>query len=152
MSLTVEQALKVAIDAEIQAYTLYHDTSQKVSGAGTKTMLLELAQQEMGHRKKLENVVAKKDYAVLGKTIPRQSRGIAEFLADSDELEGNATTQQVMIFAIKKEERAFNFYTSLKNEFLETELENLFQGLAAEERGHKIKLEDEYEEHFMQWN
>ena len=53
MSLTVEQALKVAIDAEIRAYNLYTDTSNKVSGAGTKTMLQELAKQEMGHRKKI---------------------------------------------------------------------------------------------------
>ncbi len=152
MSLTVEQALKVAIDAEIQAYTLYTNAAEKVSGAGTKTMLTELAQQELGHRRKLEHVVAKKDFTVLGKSIPKESRGIAEFLADTDQLKPNATTQEVMIFAIKKEERAFNFYSSLKDEFLGTELENLFNSLAAEEQGHKVKLEDDYEEHFMQWN
>lgn len=152
MSLTVEQALKVAIDAEIQAHTLYNDAAQKVAGAGTKTMLQELALQELGHQKKLEHVLDKKDFNVLGKKIPKESRGIAEFLADSDELDANATTQQVMIFAMKKEERAFNFYTSLKDQFLGSDLENLFSGLAAEEQGHKVKLEDDYEEHFMQWN
>lgn len=152
MSLTVEQALKVAIDAEIQAYTLYNNAAQKISEAGTKTMLTELAQQELGHRRKLEHVLAKKDFNVLGKSVPKESRGIAEFLADTEELPTNATTQQVMIFAIKKEERAFNFYTTLKEQFLGTELENLFNGLAAEEQGHKVKLEEDYEEHFMQWN
>lgn len=152
MSLTVEQALKVAIDAEIQAYNLYTSAAQKIGGAGTKTMLTELAQQELGHRRKLEHVLAKKDYNVLGKSVPKESRGIAEFLADTEELPANATTQQVMIFAIKKEERAFNFYTTLKHQFLGTELENLFSGLAAEEQGHKVKLEEDYEEHFMQWN
>jgi len=152
MSLTIEQALKVAIDAEIRAYTLYTNTSKKVSGAGTKTMLQELAQQEMGHRKKLENVVAQQDFNVLGKTVPKQSRGIAEFLVASEELDAKATTQEVMIFAMKEEEKAFNFYSTLKDQFLDTELENLFSGLADEEKGHKIKLEDEYEEHFMQWN
>ncbi|MDZ7332923.1 MAG: hypothetical protein ONB31_13170, partial [candidate division KSB1 bacterium] len=90
--------------------------------------------------------------SVLGKSVPKESRGIAEFLADTEELPANATTQQVMIFAIKKEERAFNFYTTLKDQFLGTELENLFSGLAAEEQGHKVKLEEDYEEHFMQWN
>ena len=70
----------------------------------------------------------------------------------SEEIDANATTQEVMIFAMKEEEKAFNFYSTLKDQFLGTELENLFSGLAAEERGHKIKLEDEYEEHFMQWN
>ena len=152
MSLTVEQAIKVAIDAEIRAYNLYFETSEKVSGSGTKTMLKELAQQEMGHRKKLENVIARGDFKVLGKTIPKQSRGVEEFLVASKELDTNATTQEVMIFAMKEEEKAFNFYTSLKEQFLGTELEKLFDGLAAEERGHKIKLEDEYEEHFMSEN
>lgn len=152
MSLTVEQALKVAIDAEIRAYNLYTNTSNKVSGSGTKTMLQELAKQEMGHRKKLENVVAKNDFKILGKTIPKQSRGIEEFLVATEGIDANATTQEVMIFAMKEEQKAFNFYSTLKDQFPGTELEALFNSLAIEERGHKIKLEDEYEEHFMQWN
>ncbi|UCE05755.1 MAG: ferritin family protein [bacterium] len=152
MSLTVEDALKVAIDAEIRAYNLYTSTSEKVTGAGTKTMLLELANQELGHRKLLENIIDKRDFNVLGKKIPKESRGIAEFLVATEELDKNATPQEAMIFAMKEEEKAYNFYMNLKSQFVGTEMENLFDGLAAEERGHKIKLEDEYEQHFMKDN
>jgi len=152
MSLTVEEAIKVAIDAEIRAYTLYTETSERVTGAGTKAMLQDLANQELGHRKLLEGILAKKDFNVLGKKIPDESRGIAEFLVASDSLNKNALPQEVIIFAMKEEEKAFNFYMSLKEQFAGTELENLFEGLAAEERGHKIKLEDEYEQHFMRDN
>jgi len=150
-TLTIEQAIKVAIDAEIRAYTLYSSNSKKVSGAGTKKILLELAEQELGHRKILENVLAGKDYGVLGQKVEKKTRGIEEFLEASD-LSKNATPQDVMIFAMKEEDKAFNFYSSLKRHFNGTELEALFGGLAAEERGHKIKLEDEYEEHFMKEN
>ncbi|MFZ5515067.1 MAG: ferritin family protein [Candidatus Zhuqueibacterota bacterium] len=150
-TLTIEQAIKVAIDAEIRAYALYSSTSKKVAGAGTKKILLELAEQELGHRKILENVLAGKDYGVLGQKVEKHTRGIEEFL-EASELSKNATSQDVMIFAMKEEEKAFNFYSSLKRHFGGTELESLFDGLAAEERGHKIKLEDEYEEHFMKEN
>lgn len=150
-TLTIEQAIKVAIDAEIRAYTIYTGTSKKVAGAGTKKILLELAEQELGHRKLLENVLAGKDHDVLGQKVEKQTRGIAEFLEVSD-ISKNSTPQDVMIFAMKEEEKAYNFYMSLKKHFSGTELESLFNGLAAEERGHKIKLEDEYEEHFMKEN
>lgn len=150
-TLTIEQALKVAIDAEIRAYNIYTNTSKKVSGPGTKKILLELAEQELGHRKILENVLSGKDYEVLGQKVEKQTRGIAEFLVVSD-INKHAMPQDVMIFAMKEEEKAFNFYMSLKKHFTGTKLESLFDGLAAEERGHKIKLEDEYEEHFMKEN
>jgi rubrerythrin len=150
-TLTMEQALKVAIKAEIDAYNLYMKTKEKVVSSGTKAMLEELAQQEMGHRKILENVVEGGEFQKLGDKIPEQSRGIAEFLTVSD-LKKNASPQDVIIFAMGEEEKAFNFYSALKNHFVGTDLEELFDRLAAEERGHKIKLEDEYETHFMTEN
>lgn len=150
-TLTIEEALKVAIDAEIRAYKLYTKTSQQVKNPGSQKMLLELAEQEKGHRKVLENVVKNQNFEILGKTIPKQSRGIAEFL-ETVELDQHASIQEVMIFAMNEEQKAYNFYSNLKGQFPGTDLENLFDGLASEERGHKIKLEDEYEGHFLSEN
>ena len=142
-SLTFKDAIKIAIKEEIKAYNLYMQTSKKVSGAGTKKMLEELAEMEKGHRKLLENVIEKQKSDVLGKNIPRQSPGIADFLVEA-ELAEHSSVQDVMIFAMKAEEKAFNFYTELKAQFAGTELENLFNSLAEEEKGHKIKLETNY--------
>jgi len=150
-SMTVQQALQLAIDAEIKAYNLYMNTSKNITGAGTKAMLVELANQELGHRKLLENVVRKDDYEILEKNVPQDSQGISDFLVVS-ELDVNATPQDVMIFAMREEQKAFNFYTDLQNYFAGSELENLFSRLAAEEQQHKIKLENEYDEHFLKDN
>ncbi len=150
-SLKIEDVLKVAIDAEISAYNLYKDLSAKMKSQASRQMLEELALQEEGHRKALERIVESKDTTVLGRGVPEQSRGIQEFLV-SAELDANASVQEVMIFAMKEEQKAFDFYTELKNQFAGTELEELFDRLAAEERGHKVKLEDEYEEQFMAEN
>jgi rubrerythrin len=150
-TLTIEQAIGVAIKEEVKAYNLYLKTSEKVAAAGTKSMLQELAQQEKGHKNLLESVLKGGDFKVLGKKVPQQSPGIASFLKIS-ELGEHATPQEVMIFAMGEEEKACNFYLSLKDHFSGTDMADLFDRLAAEERGHKIRLEDEYEKHFMREN
>ncbi|MBN1347998.1 ferritin family protein [candidate division KSB1 bacterium] len=150
-SLTIQEALKVAINAEINAYNLYMNTRDKVSNAGTKTMLKELADQELGHRKLLENVLAKENYEVLGRSIPQQSQGISDFLVVS-ELQKDASPQDVIIFAMNEEQKAFRFYSDLQAYFKGSQLETLFSNLAGEEQQHKLKLEKEYEEHFMKEN
>lgn len=150
-TLKVQDVLKVAIEAEIKAYQLYTELSEKMKNPAAKIMLKELAAQEEGHRKALENVVKTENVDVLGKAIPVESRGIQEFLITAD-LDEKASIQEVMIFAMNEEQKAYDFYMGLKEQFPGTELEDLFDRLAAEERGHKIKLEDEYEAHFMTEN
>jgi rubrerythrin len=150
-SLTIQDALEVAIREEIKARNLYLNLSKKVASSATRNMLEELAEQELGHRKLLENVVTEGSYDQLGEAIPQESRGIADFLVET-EIGDDASPQEVMIFAINAEIKAFNFYNDLEKYFSESDLKNLFSRLAAEEQGHKIKLEDEYEQHFMRDN
>lgn len=147
--MTIKEALKIAIKEEIKAYTLYTNTSKKIKGAATKAMLTELAEQEKGHQRFLESFIAKDELTELGDDIPKHSLGISEFLVASKELEEDATPQEVMIFAIKEEEKAQKFYLDMKEKFAGTEAETLFHRLAEEEKGHKIKLEEEYEKEIM---
>jgi rubrerythrin len=151
LSITLKDALEIAISEEIKAYSLYSNLSAKVKNAGTRTMLRDLADQELGHRKLLENVVAGQKFEILGHKVSGTQKGIVDFLVASEPKE-NATPQEVMLFAIKAEEKAYNFYTDFKNHFGATELGQLFGKLAIEEQGHKSRLETEYEEHFMRDN
>lgn len=146
--MTIKDALQIAINAEIKAYNLYRDMREKVANAGTKAMLKELADMELGHQRLLENIVKKEQYRKLGENVPQESRGIADFLVAA-ELQQNATPQDAIIFAMKEEEKAFNFYHSMGEQFTGTELEQVFSKLASEELGHKQKLEAEYETHIM---
>ena len=149
--LTIEKALQIAVKEEIKAYNLYNNASKNVTSPGTKVMLLELAEQELNHRNILESIQQEKTYQLLAVNIPQQSSGISDFLISS-EITENATIQEVMIFAMKEEEKAFNFYNELKDFSAGTELEDLFGRLAAEEKVHKIRLEDEYEKHILKDN
>lgn len=149
--INIKDALEIAVNEEIKAYQLYKSTSEKVTDPGTKQMLVELADQEMGHRELLESIIHNQKYEVLGQHIPQNSPGITNFLITS-ELHKHASPQDAMVFAMKEEEKAFHFYSDLKRHYAGTELEKIFTRLAAEEQGHKRKLETEYEEYFLHEN
>lgn len=150
-SLTIKEALQVAIEAEIRACNLYMTTSEKVAAVGTKAMLAALAEEELAHKKLLEDVVENQNYDRLSHQVPKESHGIADFLVVTN-LQPNATPQDVLIFAMNEEQKAFKFYSDLAGYFTGTELEKLFSGFAAEEQQHKIRLENEYEAHYMKEN
>lgn len=150
-NLTIRDALKMAIKEEIKAYTLYFNLSKRVKSLGTKNMLIELAEQEKGHQKLLEGVTQGEAQSQLGQNIPSESSGISNFMIET-KLKDDATPQEVMVYAIKAEVKAFDFYTALNTDISDPSLKDLFAKLASEEKGHKIKLEDEYEEHFMKDN
>ncbi|NQU03849.1 MAG: ferritin family protein [Syntrophaceae bacterium] len=150
-NLTVHGALEMAIREEIKAYTLYSNLSERVKNSGTKTMLIELAEQEKGHQKLLEEITQCGVQNQLGQNISAESSGIANFMIET-KLKEDATSQEVMAYAIKAEEKAFDFYTALADDLSDPSLKDLFSKLASEEKGHGIKLEDEYEEHFMRDN
>lgn len=149
--MTIKNALRVAINEEVRAYNLYKKTSEKVKNAGSRQMLSELANEEMKHRKILEGIVVSENYKALGNKIDQNRVGIAEFL-EATELQENASPQEVLIFAMKEEEKALNFYNALKTDFAGTDLEEVFGRLATEEFGHKQKLEQEYEDQILQEN
>lgn len=150
-NLTVHGALEMAIKEEIKAYTLYSNLSERVKNMGTKNMLIELAEQEKGHKKLLEEITQGGTQNQLGQNIPYESSGIANFMIETN-IKEDATPQEVMAYAIKAEQKAFDFYTALSDDLSDPSLKDLFSKLASEEKVHKIKLEDEYEEHFMKDN
>ena len=149
--LTIIEAIEIAILEEVKAYDLYTETSLKMNNPGSKKMLTELANQELGHKKMLENIVSNKELDKLQSKVQQGQTGISDFLVEV-ELNKNATPQDVLIFAMKAEEKAFKFYSDLKNHFAGTELEETFSKLANEEKNHKLKLEHEYEDNIYREN
>lgn len=149
--MTIKDALQLAIDEEIKAYNLYNETSQKVKNSGARKMLVELANEELKHREALEKIITDDDYKSLGNAIDKNKFGIAEFLEET-QLQESASIQEILIFAIKEEEKALNFYNAMKLNFPGTDMQQVFERLAAEEMGHKQKLEREYEEHILREN
>jgi rubrerythrin len=147
---TLHDILTFAIRREADAQKLYLMYRAMVKDAGAKALLKDLADYELGHKKLLENVLKRgKVESIEGKKKVADLH-LSDYMVAGD-IRPDSTPQDVMLFAIKKEQEAYNIYHMLLGNYGETELEELFSRLAQEELGHKETLEREYEEHFMQW-
>jgi rubrerythrin len=147
---TLEDILHFAIRKEHDARELYLMFQTRVKDAGAKALLTDLAAYELGHQRLLEGILKGGKVGLIG-----GKRKIAELpLKDypaSEKIGPDSSPQDIMTFAIKKEQEAHDIYHVLLGNYTGTELEGLFSKLAAEELKHKETLEREYEQHFMQW-
>jgi rubrerythrin len=147
---TLEDILNFAIRREHDARELYLMFQGMVKDLGAKALLEDLAAYELGHQRLLENVLKGGKVGRIGGKKKITDLHLNDYMV-AEEIGQDSSPQEIMIFAIKKEQEAHDIYHALWGNYGGTELEGLFSRLATEELGHKGTLEREYEEHFMQW-
>jgi rubrerythrin len=130
-----------AIEREIEAYTFYRTVREKVTDENLKSLFNELAGEESQHRKTLEGFLIKEP-AKLGFNTKRDYK-VAETL-ESPPLSADLKPLDGLVLAIRKELDAMQMYTQLAGLSVDPEQIELFESLAAMERGHKARLEDIY--------
>jgi rubrerythrin len=144
-----EDVIQLAIDGEQEAVDAYTTASKMVKRANIREMLMGLAKQEMGHKKKLQSIkVAAVEDATI-KDVPDLK--LSDYM-DDIRITPEMDYQDVLVVAIKREERSNNLYSTLASNTKEPELKKLFEYLAAEEAAHKLTLEEEYDEHILTEN
>jgi rubrerythrin len=144
---SIDSILNRAIALEEDAYNLYSNAARAAQSDPIRDRLLELAQIELAHKTRLQEVMA-------GNVRWAIRRSKAEPVADlrlSDHLVGgsldpDADFQDVLLFAARRERTAYDFYVAM-GELVEEPLHrSLFEMLATEELRHKYLLEKTYEE------
>jgi len=146
--MSIEEILQDAIQGEIDSYELYTWALNLVRADHVKDMLRELAQQEVGHRNILERMLA--NPAQLERQVrevqqtPIQDYHVGDHLVIKP-LGPEATFQDVLIVASKKEQQAYELYEGLaaRSEGPEREL---LAAIAKDELRHKNLVERWYEE------
>ena len=130
-----------AIDKEVESYTFYTASSERVKDAALKSVFKELAEQETMHRKTLQEYLsgAKKDL---------KFDEVKDYHL-SDTLESPALTTEMkpldgLKLAIKKEEEAKQMYEKFAAASIDEDQKKVFTELAKMETGHKARLEDIY--------
>ena len=149
VAMTVEQAVRLAINEEIKAHDLYMNLSKKVAIQETRIVLLELAEQELKHRLVLEEILLNDNYTEIGNSIDGQSIWRLDPKNAPGKLTKNADPHDTLLYAIREEINAINLYTQLASFLAGTDLEDIFIKLAREEEGHRSSLEKEYEKNFQ---
>jgi rubrerythrin len=147
---SLNDVLTFAIRKEHDSHELYMMFRDMVKDPGGKALLEDLANQELGHKNLLEHALKKKNVEFIGGKQEVKDLHLSDYMVTED-IGPDSTPQSVMMFAMKKEQEAYNMYRMLLGNYEGTEVEELFSRLARDEMHHKEILEREYEEHFMQW-
>ncbi len=145
----LEEILDYAIAMEQAAVDLYTKIAGNASTEHNRQLFLSFAQEERGHKIKLENVKTGK--IVIGSTDKIQDLKIADY-ANDVEITDNSSYQDILMFAMKQEKQAFRLYTDLADRSESDEIKNFFLALAHEEANHKLRFEIEYDEHVLRDN
>jgi len=130
-----------AIDREIEAYTFYRTVKEKVTDENLKNLFNELAGEESKHRKTLEALLTKEPGKLAFNT--KRDYKVADTL-ETPPLSADLKPLDGLVIAIRKELDAMQMYTQLASLSVDPEQIELFESLAAMERGHKARLEDIY--------
>jgi len=139
----VKELINKAADEEERSYKFYMDARELTEDAAAKLWLKDLAGEEIKHKEMLQNFDAAKITKFEPGTI--QDLHITEFLVDKDVADIN-DFQDVLIVAMKKEQKAYNFYVSMSQSSDSEDMRNLCKFLAQEELKHKHKIELYYDD------
>jgi rubrerythrin len=146
----VDEILDFAIDGEQAAVDLYVSLAAQAKTPVMRKAFEEYAQEERGHKAKLQEVKAGKRL-IAPADKPVLDLKISDYTVD-EELGADADYQSVLLFAMKKEKAAFKLYTDLAARTGDPAIRALLLGLAQEEAKHKLRFEIEYDEHILSEN
>jgi len=139
---SVGELLELAIAREIQAAEYLTKLAQQIVDPAARALVEQLAQEELGHKARLELEVMKEGLVAqtLGRLI---DVGEPEY-GETFDIHPVSDVRQILAMAIRKERRSFRFYVDLAGVVLEEELHEALVELAEEEARHLIRLEREY--------
>jgi len=141
-----KEIIQFAIDKEIQSLNFYTGVSQVAKYSGAKELFSELAMEEEGHRKLLENLNLEKIARARIEKVPDLK--ISDYMVDV-EFRPDMPYADILRGAMKMEERALKLYNDMKESNKDEDLKKLFTFLANEEAKHKLRLEKIYDEEIL---
>ena len=148
----LKDILNFAIEKEKEAAEFYSEISEEETMSGSKQMLKEFAQEEQRHQALLENLVDKGIVEGIDDYIFKWILDIkrSDYVADLEYEKGMAYNELLML-AMKREEKALALYNKLLREASDTEdSKKLFKMLCQEEAKHKLSLETLYDDYMAE--
>jgi len=140
------EAIRFAIEKEIGTFDLYTQCGQIAKYSGAKELFEELAREEEGHRKLLENLSMGK--VVQAKLEPVLDLKISDYLIEVTCMP-DSSYADILRLVMKNEEHSVKLYNDLAETAKDEELKKLFLYLAREEAKHKLKFERIYDEEIL---
>jgi rubrerythrin len=144
---SVEAIIKRAIVLEEESASMYTAAACGMKNAPLRKRLEEMAEQERGHKAKLEEILT----GNVRWAIKRSKSEAVPDLRLSDHLEAkpldaNADYQDVLLTAARREKASYDFYQAMAEMVDDKFIKSVFEMLASEELHHKYEVEKTYEE------
>lgn len=141
-----EELVTYAIEKEKEAAAFYEEVAGQETFSGSKEMLAGFANEERKHQKMLEGILSNKgklsDYKL--EWIPDMKR--SNYLVEMKYQKG-MHYKDILVIAMKREEKALEFYNDAARENKNTDHAKIFKILAQEESKHKLGLEKLYDDY-----
>jgi rubrerythrin len=141
------EILRFAIEREEEAALSYGDLARDAADPIVKGLLLEFQSEEKNHKRLLENISDGKAVTFTDREIPDLK--ISDSLIE-EPIGPDSGFQNLLIHAARKEEKAIELYTGLRDAVSDPEFRRLLAFLIQQEKGHKLRLEQEYERQILQ--
>ena len=139
---TIESILKKAANKEQGSYLIYKNVASRAKDVQIKTTLSKFAEEELKHKQAIEdfNIETLSNKEIEIEETSRQ--GISEYLTSTDEgISEDSDFNDILVYAAKREKKAFEFYSNMSKQVDDAELKKLFVWLAQEESKHKEDIE-----------
>ena len=146
---SVDEILDYAIDQEQQAADFYANLAGRAEKAGMKAILLDFAEEEKRHKERL--LAVKNGEHELTPEQEVLDLKISDYLVEVDATD-DISYQDALIVAMKRERAAYELYRDMAEKIPESNLREVFVGLAKEEARHKLFFESEYDERVLMDN
>jgi len=141
-----QEVIRFAIEKEIRTFDLYTMCGQIAKYSGAKELFEELAEEEEGHRRLLENL--RLERVAQTKLEPIPDLRISDYLIDV-ECRPDSSYADILRLVMKNEEHSVKLYDDLKKSCRDENLEKLFDFIAHEETKHKLKFEKIYDDEIL---
>lgn len=145
----IDDILDFAINEEQKAIDFYAELVEKATTEDVKAVFMDFVKEEISHKQRLQKIKVEKQYEIATEKVTDLK--IADYLVHV-EIGANMSYQDALVLAMKKEKAAFKLYMILAERADNSEMKDLFMGLAQEESKHKLKFEIEYDEYILREN
>ncbi len=143
------EVIDFAVEREKEAVQFYVDLQEVAKFAAQKVMLGELADMERGHIRVLESIRQQGGTEKAVASVPNLQ--ISEYLVPAKPT-AEMTYQDIIITAMKREEKSKALYENLASKIDDEELSAMLLRIAAEEAQHKLRFEKIYDEEILKDN
>lgn len=140
------RAVKVAIEAEKEAYQNYSKLAKKTKNPKGRDMFQQLSEFEMNHYQKLRNLLKslqeKREWILYeGTTLKRKTIALT---AQKPKGQEQLTDMDALKIAIREEKKAQSYYRSMAELTKDARGKDMYKRLANEEVLHEKLLNDQY--------